>query len=189
MNEAQQRFYQSFANNLITELKTRHPGFRYQLSFNHQMPLDRIDLTEFSTIDYHLWMEDSGGFKHLNKPIADRDQRVNLPDLDRQLLSVWRDGKREMTSWMRQQITRVAASAKANKISWGNTEGWGFICWMDHPELHWTIIKEAGEISIDLVREHEGLLFCCTSNFTHLHFTGLWRDVEWHRRLTSRIRS
>ncbi len=189
MNPIQQQFYNRFANSLIDNLRARFPRLQYHFSLNHQMPLDQMDFSRFSMIDYHLWMEDSGRFEKINKPIADRDQSKNYPAIYGELLTTWREQRPQMTSWMDQHLTAVSATAKKNGIPWGNTEGWGFICWMDHPELNWTIIKEVGDVSVDLARKHGNLLFCCTSNFTHPQFTGLWQDVRWHRNITARIKA
>lgn len=68
----------------------------------------------------------------------------------------------------------------------GNTEGWGFIFWVTDTD-DWTFNKRAAEICVDLAIKYN-YSFICTTNYTHPHFRKLWDDVQWHQKITSKIK-
>ena len=86
-------------------------------------------------------------------------------------------------------ITAVATKARQHNITAGNTEGWGPVGWVDHPELDWNWVKEAADISVGLAKKHANYKYICSSNFTHPQFKGIWEDMKWHRKITSIIKS
>lgn len=90
---------------------------------------------------------------------------------------------------MDQAITAVAKKAKQNNITCGNTEGWGPVGWLDHPELNWNWVKEAADIAVVLAKKHNNYKYICSSNFTHPQFKGIWEDIKWHRKITCLIKS
>ena len=103
-------------------------------------------------------------------------------------MSYWRNHRRKLVNWMAEEMRQVASRGKKLGIPVGSTEGWGAICWMDHPDLTWDFVKESGSICVDLAVKN-GYSFICTSNFTHPQFPGVWNDIAWHQRLTSRIKN
>lgn len=96
--------------------------------------------------------------------------------------------KDALVAWMDKEMGDVARLGRKYNKPIGNTEGWGTVNWLDHPDMYWDIIKESAEIGVKLGRKH-GYAFNCTSNFTHPQFPGLWADVAWHRRMTDLIKS
>jgi len=102
-------------------------------------------------------------------------------------LKYWRENQTKLADWMDGRIKYVSDLGKKQGVPVGNTEGWGAVFWQDHPLLGWEFIKEAGDVAVDLSLKH-GYKFICTSNFTHPQFEGVWRDVKWHRQITSRIK-
>ena len=187
-NAVQKRFYNEFINDLIVKLKAEYPGLDFFASFCRQMLLNDIDLSNFAAIDYHLWFADSGRIPGLNV-LGNIDQSKDNRAIYRDLLAAWRENKQELIKWMDGNIKNVSDVARKYGIPCGNTEGWGPVHWIDHPDIEWRWVKESAEICVDLARKHDNYKFICTSNFTHPQFRGMWEDVEWHRRITSRIKA
>lgn len=187
-NAVQKRFYNEFINDLIVKLKAEYPGLDFFASFCRQMLLNDIDLSNFAAIDYHLWFADSGRIPGLNV-LGNIDQSKDNRAVYKDLLAAWRKNKRELIKWMDGNIKNVSETARKYGIPCGNTEGWGPVHWIDHPDIDWSWVKESAEICVDLARKHDNYKFICTSNFTHPQFRGMWEDVEWHRRITSRIKA
>jgi hypothetical protein len=69
------------------------------------------------------------------------------------------------------------------------TECWGLVEWRDLPGLDWDLIKELCELGVRTAVETGRWAAIATSNFCQPQFVGMWRDVAWHRELTSLIKS
>jgi hypothetical protein len=187
-NALQQKFLDDFAKSLVRRLKEKFPQYPYQMSVTYTTPLDAVDLTEYGTLDYHLWFTAAADIPHW-RSLGGIDQSKDNRPAFQELLKFWEEKKPEMTQWMDQAITAVAQKAKRYNITAGNTEGWGPVGWLDHPELNWDWVKEAADIAVELAKKHDNYKYICSSNFTHPQFKGIWEDVKWHRQITARIKA
>lgn len=187
-NALQQKFLDDFAKSLVRRLKEKFPQYPYQMSVTYTTPLDAVDLTEYGTLDYHLWFTAAADIPHW-RSLGGIDQSEDNRPAFKELLKFWEEKKPEMTQWMDQAVTAVAQKAKRYNITAGNTEGWGPVGWLDHPELNWDWVKEAADIAVELAKKHDNYKYICSSNFTHPQFKGIWEDVKWHRKITSRIKA
>ncbi|MBA4140025.1 MAG: hypothetical protein H0X70_05900 [Segetibacter sp.] len=187
-NTLQLQFMHEFGNDLIQKLKARFPGYPYQMSVTYTTPLDSIDISKFGTLDYHLWFTAAADIPNW-RALGGIDQSKDNRPAFNELLKFWEEKKPEMTQWMDKAITNVANKAKEYNITCGNTEGWGPVGWLDHPELNWNWVKEAADIAVELAKKHHSYKYICSSNFTHPQFKGIWEDINWHRKITSRIKA
>ncbi len=186
-NLLQKSFYNEFASELIKKLKDHFPKLDFFVSLDSGMALKDMDMSKFSALDYHIWFAHHGSIPGLGE-IGSRDQTLELNQIYANLLSYWGENKAELVQWMGNRLKMISETAANQGIPCGNTEGWGPISWFDHPELDWEWVKTSAEICIDLALQHENYKFLCTSNFTHPQFRGIWDEVEWHQKMTSRIR-
>ncbi|MDZ7723546.1 MAG: cellulase-like family protein [candidate division KSB1 bacterium] len=69
------------------------------------------------------------------------------------------------------------------------TECWGIIDYKDWPLLSWDWVKELCELGTITAASTGQWIAIATSNFCGPQFVGMWRDVEWHQRLTEIIKS
>jgi hypothetical protein len=67
------------------------------------------------------------------------------------------------------------------------TECWGVVDYKDWPLLSWDWIKELCEFGVRQASSTGRWIAMATSNFCGPQFVGMWRDVDWHRRLTDVI--
>lgn len=193
-DEKSRASYVGFANDAIGRLQAAWPGLDFLFSQTNHYAADwRVMApTRIAAMDVHNWfvmnplLGDKTGYWENIHSLADND--IQFPRVQEALLKNWSAHKPALIAWMDQFMAEVAAVGRQHDKPVGNTEGWGIINWLDHPALTWDIIKEAGEICVDLGRKH-GYRFLCTSNFTHPQFPRLWADAAWHRRLTTMIRS
>ncbi|MCP4313396.1 MAG: hypothetical protein GY790_19230 [Bacteroidetes bacterium] len=186
-NPVEIEFYNLYANDLLTRLKSRYPELDFLVSFS-KMNLDNIDLSNYGALDYHLWFQfvlDSPEIWQIHARNAGIDHR----EVYAAIKTCWSDDKARLTEWMNGRIAKASRIAREHNIVCGNTEGWGSINWWDHPELGWDWIKECAKISVDACLQHDNYKFICTSNFTHPQFKGMWDDVSWHRTITDRIKT
>jgi hypothetical protein len=68
------------------------------------------------------------------------------------------------------------------------TECWALVEWRDLPGLDWALIKELCDLGVRTAAETGRWAAIATSNFCEPQFVGMWRDVDWHRELTSLIK-
>lgn len=187
-NPLQKQFFNTFLTELLTTMKKQWPKLDFFASLDSGMPLEEIDLSAFGALDYHLWFHHNGEMSRsgLDKIAA----MPNDNEFEKAYAGVkrfWSENRARMVDWISGRIRNISGHAARRGIPCGNTEGWGPIFWIDHPALDWEWTKEAAEICVDLALEN-GYKFICTSNFTHPQFPGLWQDVQWHRKITARIR-
>lgn len=187
-NLLQQSFYNNFINATIKSLKGKFPDLDIFASLDSGMDLERIDLSNFNALDYHIWFAHTGKIPGLGK-IGLRDQTLDYRKIYASLNDYWKENKNSLIKWIDGRITDISNAAAKNNIVCGNTEGWGPIFWYDHPELDWKWVKESADICVDLALKHSNYKFICTSNFTHPQFKGMWEDVKWHQQITSRIKN
>ena len=187
-NLLQQSFYNNFINATIKSLKGKFPDLDIFASLDSGMDLERIDLSNFNALDYHIWFAHTGKIPGLGK-IGLRDQTLDYRKIYASLNDYWKENKDSLVKWIDGRITDISNTAAKNNIVCGNTEGWGPIFWYDHPELDWKWVKESADICVDLALKHSNYKFICTSNFTHPQFKGMWEDVKWHQQITSRIKN
>ena len=187
-NLLQQKFYQDFTNDVIRRLKARFPGQYWQMSITYTTPLNTIDISEFGTLDSHLWFTGAADIPNWRQ-LGSGDQSKDLRIAFAELLTYWKEKKPEMVEWMNNAITAVATTTKKYNITCGNTEGWGPVGWLDLPDLNWQWVKEAADIAVPLAKQHDNYKYLCSSNFTHPQFKGIWEDVKWHKRITATIKS
>lgn len=179
-------FYNDFLNTLINDMRKAYPQFDYFASL-HTWSYKNVIKTNFDAIDNHIWFQHEGsipGPDIIGGRMVEHDFRKVYAGLK----TYWKENKQALVEWMDGQISMVAGDARSQGVVCGNTEGWGSVLWLDHPEIDWKWIKESAEICVDLALKHREYRFICTSNFTHPHFQGMWEDIHWHRRITSRIK-
>lgn len=180
-------YYNEFISSTIRTLKSQYPELDFFASLDSGMALDKINLEDFDALDYHIWFAHTGKIPGLGD-INARDQTLDYRKIYSNLLDYWEENKNTLVEWMDGRLKDISGAAANNNIVCGNTEGWGPIFWFDHPELDWKWVKESAEICVDLALKHDNYKFICTSNFTHPQFRGMWEDVSWHRKITSRIK-
>jgi len=188
-NPLQLGFINSYMEGVLGELRSSWPQIDFFPSISHGMPPSDLDLTAYSAFDFHVWFVhhpgmNASGYSKIHSMANDNDFGAVYTAMK----TYWKENRTEMISWMDSQLASISEQAASYGIPCGNTEGWGPIMWIDHPDLDWKWVKEAGEIGADLAVKN-GYKFICTSNFTHPQFPGMWDDIAWHKRVTAAITS
>lgn len=68
-----------------------------------------------------------------------------------------------------------------------STECWATVNYKDGPGLDWDWVIELCEIGTRHATDSGQFVAVGTSNFCAPQFHGMWRDIEWHRKLTAHI--
>ncbi|MBP3648138.1 MAG: hypothetical protein J6K55_17170 [Clostridia bacterium] len=216
MNEEQKTFYRQYFARVLHELKARWPQLSFTASYTHpEFTHDayEADLSEWDVLDMHMWVDmapckilDGTGYEDHIARFGDPDRiylnptsihytgnakRIPgdfyLESVNEKVHKAWKKHRNECVEWLDQQMELVQTVGRKFGIPVGNTEGWGSVIWLEHPMLEWDFVKEAGMIAAELGAKH-GYLFNCQSNFCEPQYLRLWRDVDYHRQVTSLIR-
>ena len=90
---------------------------------------------------------------------------------------------------MTDKIKLIAEVARQSGTPLATTECWGIVDYKDWPLLSWDWVKELCELGTITAAKTGMWAAIATSNFCGPQFVGMWRDIEWHKRLTSVIRN
>jgi hypothetical protein len=85
-------------------------------------------------------------------------------------------------------IQNLADWSRATGLPLVTTECWAIVNYKDWPLLDWGWVKELCAHGVEEAVKTGRWTGIATSNFCGPQFRGMWRDVDWHQRLTKRIR-
>jgi hypothetical protein len=159
------------------------------------------DLSFFDFAEHHIWMVKENNGEFYNE-VKDRSKAAGRQvDIDglfsnqvyKNLVAEYEGIYNSKTEYWKKLLTdkiRLTAlhAAKAN-LPLLTTECWGIVDYKDWPLLNWDWVKELCELGTITAASTGQWIAIATSNFCGPQFAGMWRDVEWHQRLTGIIRS
>ena len=182
-----------FMKESIEVVRKAYPQLPYCYSFTGGNPAlyPKYDLSFFNLIEHHIWMAQLNneeyykqtGYKYERfSPEGYTNLAANYENVYNQRPEHWR-------TMLIEGIKLVAESARAANQPLITTECWGLVDFKDWPLLKWDIIKELCELGVTTAAATGQWIGIATSNFCGPQFSGMWRDVAWHQRLTNIIKS
>ncbi|MDN3697504.1 cellulase-like family protein [Vibrio cortegadensis] len=179
------------------KLKVKYPQFKYAFS-NQCYGEDNFlkgDFSELDMVDPHIWATDDmatameiGFFETLEPnqfPVGVANMRKKAEAAVKEDVDVFTDILDERTE-------KWADAAKERNVELVTTEAWCCVAYEDLSQNghlgEWDWVKAVLETGVDFAIDR-GWKGICTSNFAEPHFEGMWQDVEWHKRMTDRIRN
>lgn len=181
-------------NDSVRTLRAVHPNFRYTLSSCRELrPLPGDDLGELDLLELHIWMSsnetsdfaDRIGY-HIDSSAFDPQAYVPLSG-PAELL--YRSAPEFWLGKLGDHIQLVAEWSRDVGLPVVTTECWGVINYKDGPQRDWGWVKELCEFGVTTSAATGRWEAIATSNFCGPQFVGMWRDVEWHQRLTQIIKN
>ena len=153
--------------------------------------MKELDLSFCDFFEPHIWMVQANngefykkcGYKYdLFKPDSYKALVENGEKLYRSKPEYWGNELKNL-------IKTGAEIGKHTKTPLITTECWGVVDSKDWPLLNWDWIKELCELGTSEAAETGLWAAMATSNFCGPQFVGMWRDVNWHLKLTNKIES
>ncbi|MDX2185317.1 MAG: cellulase-like family protein [Opitutaceae bacterium] len=149
------------------------------------------DLSHTDLIEHHCWMakENDGEFAKTIGYDYNGFSPKGYIAIAENASRVYRE---RASYWRNLLTTRIASLASASRdvgLPLGTTECWGIVDYKDWPRLDWGWVKELCELGTLTAVQTGRWAIVATSNFCGPQFRGMWRDVEWHRRLTTQIKA
>jgi hypothetical protein len=149
------------------------------------------DVSFMDAIEHHLWMvgENDDEFYKLVGYKFQRFSQAGYHNVQLKAAPLYAARPAYWNKLLTDKIARLAKSAHRAKQPLMTTECWAIIDYKDWPLLPWDWVKDVCDLGTSTASATGQWAALATSNFCGPQFRGMWRDVEWHRRLTSTIKA
>jgi hypothetical protein len=187
----------------IDILRKEYPGMLINYSFDNSdvEKYSERDLSFFDFAEHHIWMV-KGNNNEFYREIRNRSEAAGRPvDIDglfsnQVYKNLVAEGERlylEKPDYWKSMLVdfvqRTALHAGKAGLPLVTTECWGIVDYKDWPLLSWDWVKELCALGTITAAQTCGWMAIATSNFCGPQFIGMWRDIEWHQKLTHFIKS
>jgi hypothetical protein len=184
-------------------LRREYPDMPINYSFDNfdVEKYSERDLSFFDFAEHHVWMV-KGNNNEFYREIRDRSEAAGRPvDIDglfsnqvyKNLVAEGEKLYYEKPDYWKKMLVdfveRAALHAGKAGLPLVTTECWGIVDYKDWPLLSWDWVKELCSLGTITAAQTRGWMAIATSNFCGPQFVGMWRDVEWHQKLTHIIKS
>ncbi len=178
----------------ISVLRSKYPDIPYTFSFTGEVSVNdwnRADLSMFDLLELHIWMTSSykGEFYKTIGYRYDKFSDEGYKNMQLYAEKLYIEKRDYWHYGLKRQITNAAEWSLKSGLPLGTTECWGVVDYKDWPLLSWDWVKELCSLGVYEACKTGRWLMISTSNFCGPQFTGMWRDIGWHRKLTSAIKS
>lgn len=175
----------------ISLLRQEFPDMPFLFSFDCQdvRKYNELDTSFLDMYEHHVWMVHQNN-NEFYKQVGYKDGRFapqayknvvkNAEPLYHQKPDYWQ-------KLLTDKIELLGECARKNNTPLCTTECWGIVDYKDWPLLHWDWVKELCELGVKTALSTNSWIAIASSNFCSPQFVGMWRDIEWHRRLTNLI--
>ncbi len=174
-------------------MKKNYPDmpFNFSLDNGDVEKYNEVDSSFLDLYEHHIWMvhqNNSEFYKAVDykdgqfSPQAYKNVVKNAEKLYNEKPVYWQN-------LLTDKIKLMAEVARKNRRPLVTTECWGIVDYKDWPLLSWDWVKELCALGTITAAQTGMWVGIATSNFCGPQFVGMWRDIEWHRRLTSIIRT
>lgn len=174
-------------------MRKNYPDMPFIFSFDNGdvNKYEEVDTSFLDFFEHHIWMvqQNNGEFY---REVDYKEGRFS-PQAYKNVVARAEKLYREKPLYWQQllvdKIQLTAEVARKCRKPLITTECWGIVDYKDWPLLDWEWVKELCALGTITAAETGMWVGIATSNFCGPQFVGMWRDIEWHQRLTSIIRS
>jgi hypothetical protein len=176
----------------MERVRAAYPELPLLYSFDNDRVENYLDFdsSNFDLFEHHIWMatQNGGEFYKLVDYKFERFESKGYRNLSLKAEPTYRQRPEYWKGLLTAKIDRIAAVSKKLAKPLATTECWGLVDYKDWPLLKWDWIKELCETGVRRASGTGQWMAIATSNFCGPQFAGMWRDVEWHKRMTRIIR-
>ncbi len=171
-------------------IKEAYPTLPLTFSFKANQYLKTRDLSFLDLLEPHIWMAKCNNHEFNRKmeydfPLFSNKGYENIVE---HAESLYNAGKSYWQQLLSDEITKTGNIAREINQPLVTTECWALVDFKDWPMLNWEWIKELCETGVKAAVSARAWQAIATSNFCGPQFSGMWRDIKWHQKLTSLIR-
>jgi hypothetical protein len=172
----------------IAVVRDRFPGLPCTFSFTTEYDTWRVeDVSMHDFLELHCWMTHWNDFYEQVGYQYERFSSLGYENLVRNGERLYRERAEHWRNSLVQGIEQLAEWSRASGKPLATTECWAVVDYKDWPLLEWDWIKALCELGVRTAAATGRWSAIATSNFCGPQFRGMWRDVEWHRRMTGII--
>jgi hypothetical protein len=172
----------------IKVVRDAYPDIDY--TFSQTTEFDSWKQQDVSMIDFmelHIWMAQAPGYYD---EVGYHYERFDLGGYEHLVENAKRFYMQRRDYWDAQLKARIEMCAEWSRAAVKpliTTECWALVDYKDWPLLEWDWIKDLCGLGVRTAAKTGRWAAIATSNFTGPQFVGMWRDIEWHRRMTDII--
>jgi len=182
-----------FMKESVLHLKKQFPEIPFCYSFTGGNPRLYAEkgLSFFDLMEHHVWMAQLNGDEYYREVGYNYDRFD--PQSYKNLAANYRDVYNKRPDYWKKllvdEIHMIARSCKKADLPLITTECWALVDFKDWPLLSWDLIKKICALGVKTASSTGQWAAMATSNFAGPQFVGMWRDIEWHLKLTDIIKS
>ena len=149
------------------------------------------DLSDFDLLDPHVWMTQENGeeFYKITGYNYERFDPKGYTNLSLKANETYGARPEYWQNLLTRKIDRLTAVSEKISIPLITTECWAIVDYKDWPLLKWDWVKDLCALGAGKAAASGQWLAIASSNFCGPQFVGMWRDKEWHRKVTKTIKS
>lgn len=172
-------------------VRNAYPSLPYTFSLTHTPRDDwrKEDVSSFDLLEPHVWMVNFSDFYERVGYRYERFDPTGYGNLVQNGERLYRENPEKWLTALQRGIHSASEWSRVSGKPLITTECWGPVDYKDWPLLDWGWVKELCEYGTVHAVETGSWVALATSNFCGPQFEGMWRDVDWHQRLTDRIHS
>jgi hypothetical protein len=160
--------------------QTKHPGY--------PMAITMWDFSYFDLLELHIWMVQVTDYYQKTGYQYTPWGNESFNKLQMNGEKEYRANKQYYLDKLAEHIEARAEWFRASGLPIGTTECWGIIDYKDYPLLDWGWVMEICEFGTMESANKGRWKYIGTSNFCGPQFAGMWREIDWHKRLTHLIK-
>lgn len=178
----------TWTHEAIARVRESYPQLEYTFSFSALIPdLLTADVGALDLLEPHLWMAGVTDYYDLVGYNFERYESIGYENVVARGKSIYLAEKERFDTAILDAIDEVADWSRRLGKPLVTTECWSIVDYKDWPGLDWDWVMELNERAVRHAAATGRWSQLATSNFCGPQFVGVWRDVEYHRRLTDLI--
>ncbi len=170
----------------LDAIKSHYPTLDYTFSGWPIPEPEKQDFSRYDVFDLHMWMAQSEFYKIIDYNYERFDNK-GYENIARKAAALYRERPDHWKSVLKGYIEQAARQSEVAGKPLITTECWAIVDYKDWPLLEWDWVKELCAYGVEEAAATGRWVAIATSNFCGPQFTGMWRDVAWHQRLTHLI--
>jgi hypothetical protein len=174
----------------INTVRGSYPDLDYTFSITSEYDTwKQQDVSMLNFMEPHIWMASSSDFYQEVGYHYEKFSPVGYEHLVDRAKPLYLSKPDYWKSKLREGIELAANWSRASGLPLITTECWSLVDYKDWPLLEWDWLKDLCETGVRAASSTGRWVAMATSNFCGPQFAGMWRDVEWHKKLTDIIHS
>lgn len=176
----------------ISTVRAAYPTVACTFSFNGEFDnWSEQQIPELDLIEAHVWMA-SDEVTDFYEKVGYSYQRYTPDGYDNLVArgrNIYFAEQKHYDDSLFETIDTVAAWSIATGKPLVSTECWSIIDYKDWPGLDWDWVMDLNRRGVEHALSTGRWIGVATSNFAGPQFQGVWRDVDYHRELTTLIKA